>query len=509
GTQPPNDLLDQRDQAILELSSYIDIRTHLQDDGRIDVHTANGRLPLISDNTLTKLEADLGPYRGENRVEVYMSIGDQREVISDYITGGALGGVLDFRGEMLDKAQNDLGVTLNALTASVNWQHYQGWDLDGNAGQEFFAPLDSDAVGHVENQGTEDGSGVEVSFRPWFDSVPGFYNGQGENPPYDSDNVGTSATDQPVDLATKESLLSGAMDVIGRMQAKEYELLAVDSDVNGSVDGFKMTVRDENEYLTFDQELVQEVDGTFMVPQRGTAEGITIQISDTVRANMQPGDKFLIQPHKAILSDFETVIKGTDQIASRGQSPLSDFYDSAWDSDSNKQISYDEFMAFANTNDDDVLSEVEFDALVGAFRGNDIDDDSDDIISESEFGLDLASSPAPAAYGDNVNMANMASLFTKKLMFADGNGQPSETIMGGYSTMASNVGMYVRGSEVQLTAQENVHQQILTQRESISGVSLDEEAANLMRFQQAYEAAAQIIATSQSIFQTLLGAVRG
>ena len=94
-------------------------------------------------------------------------------------------------------------------------------------------------------------------------------------------------------------------------------------------------------------------------------------------------------------------------------------------------------------------------------------------------------------------------------MFSNETGKAAETIMGGYSTMASNVGMYTRGSDIQLTAQENVHKQMVMQRESLSGVSLDEEAANLLRFQQAYEAAAQIIATSQSIFQTLLGAVRG
>ncbi|MEA1988868.1 MAG: flagellar basal body rod C-terminal domain-containing protein, partial [Pseudomonadota bacterium] len=449
GTQPPNDLLDQRDQAILELSSYIDIRTHLQDDGRIDVHTANGRLPLISDNTLTKLEADLGPYRDENRVEVYMSIGDQREVISEYITGGALGGVLDFRDNMLDKAQNDLGVTLNALTASVNWQHYQGWDLNGDAGQEFFAPLDTDAVGHIENQGTEDGSGIIVSFRPHIEDPvypgAGAINTPGSFPPY-TNVVGPGISDQPVDMETKEANLNGAYAVVSQMASNEYELKALDNNGDGSVDRYEIYVKGTNVPLLDTSTGENFIDGSF-----ATIEGITIEIPNGVRANIEPGDKFLIQPHKAVLSDFEKVIEEADEIAARGQSP--------------------------------------------------IDTDGDGDLGNEE--------PAPDAYGSNVNMANMASLFTKKLMFSDGNGQPSETIMGGYSTMASNVGMYVRGSEVQLTAQENVHQQIMTQRESISGVSLDEEAANLMRFQQAYEAAAQIIATSQSIFQTLLGAVRG
>jgi flagellar hook-associated protein 1 FlgK len=103
----------------------------------------------------------------------------------------------------------------------------------------------------------------------------------------------------------------------------------------------------------------------------------------------------------------------------------------------------------------------------------------------------------------------MASLQSAKLLYADGNGGATETLLGGYSKMATNVGMYSRSSSIQYTAQSNVNAQLVEQRESISGVSLDEEAANLLRYQQAYEAAAQIIATSQSLFQTLLGVVRG
>ena len=449
GTQPPNDLLDQRDQAILELSSHLDIKTYTQPDGRIDIHTANGRLPLLSDNTLTRLESGIGEYRDENRTEVYMSIGDQREIITDYLTGGALGGVIDFRENMLDKTQNDLGVTLNALTASTNWQHYQGWDLNDAAGQDFFEPLRTSASGNVENQGAEDGSGISVSFRPHVGPLtptlsPGAVTDQGSNPPYIA-GAGAAPDNQPATFADKEAYLQGAYDTIGLMSASEYELKALDSTGDGNVDRYEVYVKGDN------RPLVDQSTGlSYMEGQFGAFEGITIDIPASVSSNIEVGDKFLIQPHKDILSDFGKVIEDPNAIAARGQSPLDS-------------------------------------GVVG-------------------LGDEL---PAPAAYGDNVNMANMASLYNKELMFSDGNGNATETIMGGYSTMATNVGMYVRGSDVQLTAQENVNAQILMQRESISGVSLDEEAANLLRYQQAYEAAAQIIATSQSIFQTLLGAVRG
>jgi flagellar hook-associated protein 1 FlgK len=70
------------------------------------------------------------------------------------------------------------------------------------------------------------------------------------------------------------------------------------------------------------------------------------------------------------------------------------------------------------------------------------------------------------------------------------------------------VGSSARQADYAAEAQLVIHDQALAARDSISGVNLDEEAADLMRLQQAYQAASQIIATADSLFQSLLGAVR-
>jgi flagellar hook-associated protein 1 FlgK len=74
--------------------------------------------------------------------------------------------------------------------------------------------------------------------------------------------------------------------------------------------------------------------------------------------------------------------------------------------------------------------------------------------------------------------------------------------------MASNVGLYTYGTQINLDAQTNVLNQVTQRMESISGVNLDEEAANLMRFQQAYQASAQLIQVSNTLFDTLIGVIR-
>ncbi|QKI89578.1 flagellar hook-associated protein FlgK [Thiomicrorhabdus xiamenensis] len=417
GTQPPNDLLDQRDQAILELSGYIDIKTFPQEDGGLDIFTSPGNLPLLADNHKTYIMADLSPYQDDRRMEIYMSIGGQKQMISDRISGGQLGAVLDVRENLLDQAQNELGLTLNGFVAAINWQHYQGYDLEGDAGGDFFQSLSATAMSAKGN--IEDGSGITVTFNPDTTALTGL-NG---TPPY------TAAT-QPDTYGEKEAYLQQALSEIGQMQARDYEIRA-----NGT--GYEFF-----DYKTGAQITPDAVNGDVY-----KVDGLEFDFSGQTNND---GDKFLVKPHQEMLEQFTTILQNPNDVAARGQSP----------------------------------------------------------VDTGVAGLD-DETPAPAAYGDNVNMANMASFASQKILLSDENGEATLNILGGYSSMASNVGMYVRGTEIQLTAQQNVYNQIMNQRESLSGVSLDEEAANLIRFQQAYEASAQIISTSQSIFQTLLSVVRG
>jgi len=428
GGQAPNVLLDQRDQAVLELSQYMDVKVFQQESGRIDVHTANGRLPLLSDNAINRLEADRSPYGDDNRTELYMNIGGERRLIGNQITGGQLGGALDFRDNLLERAKNDLGLTLNGLTASMNWQHYQGYDINGDAGGNLFTPLAMNAINNTNNSGIETGTNILVSFNP---------NAGVSEPPYDG---ATALSSQPATFGDKETYLQNAFTEVGRFESRSYELR-----YNQATDAF-----DFFDFSTKNPLL--DNTGTPVSLARGAVgniEGMSFDLSGVTTAP-DDRDSFLVKPHQAILNDFSQELLETEKVATRGQSPL----------DTN--------------NDGSILDEV----------------------------------PATAAVGDNVNISNVAGLQSMKLLLADSSDVGSETLLGGYSKMATNVGMYVRGSEIQLTAQTNVFQQITDQRDSISGVSLDEEAANLMRYQQAYEAAAQIIATSQTLFQTILDAVR-
>ncbi|MGH8517201.1 MAG: flagellar basal body rod C-terminal domain-containing protein, partial [Panacagrimonas sp.] len=76
------------------------------------------------------------------------------------------------------------------------------------------------------------------------------------------------------------------------------------------------------------------------------------------------------------------------------------------------------------------------------------------------------------------------------------------------TALVSSVGNQAQQAGVARGAQESLLAQSLAARDATSGVSLDEEAADLVRFQQAYQAAAQVIAAADAMFQTLLAATQ-
>lgn len=112
-------------------------------------------------------------------------------------------------------------------------------------------------------------------------------------------------------------------------------------------------------------------------------------------------------------------------------------------------------------------------------------------------------SRTPPRSADNANARELATVDTRAVLNGGTLG-----LTAGLSQITARVGTEANHAQLNLDAQEAIHAQVTAERESVSGVNLDEEAADLMRFQQAYQAAAQVISTADNMFQTLLGAIR-
>lgn len=110
--------------------------------------------------------------------------------------------------------------------------------------------------------------------------------------------------------------------------------------------------------------------------------------------------------------------------------------------------------------------------------------------------------PTPVGSSDNSNALLMAKVEDAKVF----NGG-TITLNGALGGLTTQVGAAARAAEYSLDAQQVITDQAQAARDGISGVNLDEEAANMLRLQQAYQAASQLISTADTMFQTILGAV--
>ncbi len=151
--QTPNALLNQRDQYVAELSKKIDIRVNVQDGGAYNVSIGNGQ-PLVTGDTSFSLEAMASSSDPERTVVGYRdSSGNLLEFREDQFKGGALGGLMSFRRESLDRIQGQLGQLAVTMAQSFNEQHQAGVDLNGDAGGEFFSIGAPSSYTNTKNNG--------------------------------------------------------------------------------------------------------------------------------------------------------------------------------------------------------------------------------------------------------------------------------------------------------------------------------------------------------------------
>ena len=116
----------------------LNIKLNIQDGGTYNVTLSNGQ-PLVAGTRGYQLEAISSNADPQRTVVGYKdSGGNMVELNEDRITGGSLGGLMNFRSETLDKTQNQIGQLAVTLANKFNDQHEAGVDLNGDPGEAFF-----------------------------------------------------------------------------------------------------------------------------------------------------------------------------------------------------------------------------------------------------------------------------------------------------------------------------------------------------------------------------------
>lgn len=437
GGQPPNDLLDQRDQLLDQLSQKISVNTVKQDGGTVNVFVGNGQ-PLVLGGSVNQLATVQDPF-DSSRLTVALQTPGGSVDISRNVSGGTLGGMLDFRSEQLDPARSALGRIAVALTDVVNTQHREGMDLTGALGGDFFAVGGVDVLDSSLNSGT-----------------------------------GTVAA---------------VRGDVGALTGRDYTL---------EMTGSGWALRDSQTGAAV------PMTGTGTALDPFVADGIEIEVGGTADV----GDTFLIRPTRGAIGDMNVLITDPSRVAAAA--PIRTAKDTG--NSGSGAISAGEVLDSTNAQ---LRAPVTIEFLTastysingaGSFTytaGDDIDVNGwrVQISGAPAVGDAFTVSDNTAGTGDNRNA----------LLLSDALKAP--VLNNGTSSLSSAVGEFVGGigvatrqAQVNRDAQNVVYEESVAAKEAVSGVNLDEEAANLLKYQQAYQAAAQLIRVADTMFQTLLAA---
>lgn len=447
--QKPNDLLDQRDQTIRDLNKLVRVTTVAQGDGTLNIFVGSGQ-PLVIGSQISKLQP-VGTADDGERITVGLVGADgTAQILSEsQMSGGSLGGLLAFRSQQLDAAQNALGRIALTLAQNVNDQHQLGQDLSGAMGQQFFSvspPL-------VRSSSLNTGSGVPTV---------------------------------SIDAAS-----------IAQLTASDYRL----SLTGGS---YRLVRLADNQVQSF-----------AALPQ--TVDGMTIEAGAWLPA---ADDSVLIQPTRNGAHGIAVAITDTRQVAAAAPIRTSAALDNAGTArisggtvngpaPTGPDLQHKVSISFSSATSFDVVDLSTATTLASGMAyvaGAD--------ITYNGWTVKIAGNPVAGdaftvernlnGVADNRNAVLLGGLQTRNTMGAGNGSPPTASYQAAYAQIVSAVGGKTHEVEAIGAALQGLTEQATQALQAASGVNLDEEAANLLRYQQAYQASAKVLEVAGRVFDEIL-----
>lgn len=445
GGQPANDLLDQRDALTMELSKLTNTSVVQQSNGAHNIFIGNGQ-PLVVGAEAFKLKAVASPQDPQEITVGFVSGNETILIPEEQLQfGGSLGGFLAFRNETLDSAQNALGRIAIGLAQTFNDQHRLGQDLNGDLGGDYF-------------------------------TVP-------------------TPTVISVEGNDAASAITATINDVGALTTSDYKF-----DFDGT--NYTLTRLSDNNSIS-----------TVVLPSNAAPlnfDGISI-----TNASINANERFVIQPTRNGASDIALAINDTAKIAAaapiRTEAALTNTGSGTISAGSVNPPSIDANLQQPVTITFHTPFDGQFD-VTGAGAGLPVNNQvftAGEDISFNGFTVQIDGNPAAGdtftigpntnASGDNRNALLLGELQTRNIL-ADGTASYQST----YGQLVTQIGSKTRELQVTSEAQANLLAQTNQSLQSLSGVNLDEEAANLIRFQQAFQASSKVIEISNSLFDSLL-----
>ncbi|MDQ1830814.1 flagellar hook-associated protein FlgK [Massilia scottii] len=460
----PNDLMDARDQLIADLNKEVKTTVTRGNNNSLTVSIGSGQ-PLVVGNKAFQLAATTSP-TDLSRVQVGLVTGSKITVLADSaLSGGELGGLMEFRSGTLDRTQNSLGRVAITLAQTFNAQHRLGIDGAGNPGGDFFkvgVPVVGRNINNAVGSTTDVQAAIVDPSALTQSDYKVSYDGTNYMVTRLSDNKPFPVT--PFPQTGPQTIDGVAFTVTGSAVAGDSFL--VRPTINGASD-FAMMVNERNAIAA-----AAPISTSLPLSNKGT---VTISEGNVDAAYLTPGNA-LTAPVNLTVGGTPAGLSGfpASQAVTVTTNGVATTYPAGTPSIP--------FTAGANYN---------FGGVNLKFAGTPVAGDTFTV------------SPNTNGTADNRNARLLGNLQTKPIL--DGG---KATYQSAYAELVSFVGNKTREVQVNGQAGDTLLKQVTAAQQDVSGVNLDEEATNLLKYQQAYQAAGKVMQMASTLFDTVLSISR-
>ena len=452
--QPPNQLLDQRDQLVAELSTKIGVTTIEADDGSIGIFVGGGQNLVLGSNA-NPLRAVADPFDSSKAALAMGEGATNRMIPAASLSGGSLSGLLKFQNEDLTAARNLLGQLATAIGGAANAQQALGLDLGAPA--RAGAPIFALGAARVLES---------------------------------SDNAGSADLSITVDDATQ-------------IQASDYEIRFDGSNYSVSrlsdktaVVGSPFTAAQLATGVQFDGVTLRLAAGTPATGDRFLAQPVALAASAMQTVLASPTGIAAAAPFTATTGAGNG---GTATVASIAA------VDPSYDRTLATDITFTSAAGAYSWSMSDGTTTTTGTGTWSAGTPITLNGYELTLAGVPASGDTVRVAPTAATAVNNGNALAFSRLGSVLLVAQTGvAGTAGQTVTDAYASALANVGVRVQSGRTAASISGAIATQAESARANKSGVNLDEEAARLIQYQQSYQAAAKILQVAQSVFETML-----
>ena len=451
----PNDLLDARDQVVRDINKYVQTSQVATEDGSISLFVGGTQALVLGASAGQLSVAEPQEYPGSQKLALYFNQpnGQRVELTASMLGGGEVAGLLQFNNEDLVEGRNLLGRLVLAVGYELNEQNKRGLDLNGNPGNELFS-LSTQTQGYSSIAGydpNEDGSFATATLVNARDLKPSDYK------------IIFNAAQEP--------------SLIRLSDGKTFDLTGVDLEEGYQADGLLFTVP-----AAISDEAQEGQSILFQPFNRAASE---------VQAKMHNPDELAVA--SALTANINKSNAGTLQLSFLG---ISDLAEAIPDEGDPLTLTFDGAGGYSYPGGSGTYTPgkpIVIDGWSITLTGTPADGDTVEVANAKDF---------DQAYRLNAGNAGAFLDMRDQTLFDEGT-----SLTDGFSAAMAVVGTRTQSAQLAEKLSSTVANNLELDRTAISGVNLDEEAARLLQYQQAYQASSKVIQIAQSLFDSVLNAV--